>query len=42
MVFAKTVEKTGKILYNYLVINILSDWAGSPDRRNEVYLWKEK
>ena len=34
----ETVEKVGVIRYNYLVHNILSDWAGSPDRRNEVIM----
>ena len=38
----ETVEKVGQILYNLLVINILSDWAGSPNRRNEVFSMERK
>ena len=34
----ETVEKAAVILYNYLVNNTPSDWAGSPDRRNEVIM----
>lgn len=34
----ETVENAVLILYNYLVNNTPSDWAGSPDRRNEVIM----
>ena len=41
-ILQKCVEKAGEIRYNYRVINILSDRAGSPDRRNEVFIYGKK